>query len=469
MANTPDERASMEYDYDLFVIGAGSGGVRGARMAAQTGARVAIAEEFRFGGTCVIRGCVPKKLLVYASEFSEIFKEAEGFGWSVGTPTFNWSKLIANKDAEIERLSGIYRGVLERNGVTIFQSRAVLEDAHTVRLLKEDRTVTAKTILVAVGSWPFVPPMPGSDLAITSSEAFDLPKLPGSIAIVGAGYIGLEFAGIFHGLGVDVTVVHRGPRLLRGFDIDMETGLAEAMTARGIKLMLNTKVAAIEKRDARFALVTNSGQHVEADLVMYATGRVPNTATLGLEKAGVVLGEAGQVKVDEFSRSSVDNIYAIGDVTDRVNLTPVAIDEAMRFVDTVFRGKPTPVDHHGIPTAVFSQPEIGTVGLTEEEARQKCVGVDIYKTSFRPLKAVLAGTTERTIMKIIVDQGSDQVVGVHILGPDAAEMAQILAIPLRLGATKADFDATMALHPTAAEELVTLREKWQPPAAVAAE
>jgi len=459
----------MQFDYDLFVIGGGSGGVRAARMAAGTGARVAIAEEYRFGGTCVIRGCVPKKLLVYASEFAKTFKDAEGFGWSVGSPSFHWQRLIENKDREIERLSGIYRSLLDKAGVTVFQTRAVFEDAHTVRLLNEDRTVTSKTILVAVGGWPYVPQIPGSEFAITSNEAFNLPKLPGSIAIVGAGYIGLEFAGIFHGLGVDVTVVHRGPRLLRGFDEDLEIGLAEAMMARGIKLMLNTRIVAIEQGEHRYRLVTATGEPIETDLAMYATGRVPNTPKLGLDKAGVALGQAGEVKVDEFCRSSVDSIYAIGDVTDRVNLTPVAIDEAMRFVDTVFRGKPTPVDHHGIPTAVFSQPEIGTVGLTEEEARQKCLGVDIYKTSFRPLKATLSGSTERMLMKMVVDQATDQVVGVHILGPDAAEMAQILAIPLRLGATKADFDATMALHPTAAEELVTMREKWQPPQAKAAE
>jgi glutathione reductase (NADPH) len=460
----------MQFDYDLFVIGGGSGGVRAGRMAAGAGARVAIAEEYRFGGTCVIRGCVPKKLFVYASEFAETFKDAAGYGWSVGSPSFDWQTLVANKDKEIERLSGLYRGGLERAGVAIFQSRAILEDAHTIRLLKEERSITAKTILVAVGSWPFVPKFPGSEHVITSNEAFGLPKLPKSIAIIGAGYIGLEFAGIFHGLGVDVTIIHRGPRLLRGFDEDLEIALADAMTARGSKLILNTKVAAIEKRAHSYCIVAEDGRHIEADLVMFATGRVPNTANLGLEAAGVTRGQYGQIQVDEYSRTSAQNIYAIGDVTDRVNLTPVAIDEAMRFVDTVFRGKPTPVDHKGIPTAVFSQPEIGTVGLTEEEARKNCDGgIDIYKASFRPLKATLSGRPERTLMKMVVDRATDQVIGVHILGPDAAEMAQILAIPLRLGATKADFDATMALHPTAAEELVTMREKWQPPQVKAAE
>jgi len=459
----------MEFDYDLFVIGGGSGGVRAARMAAGTGARVAIAEEHRFGGTCVIRGCVPKKLFVYASEFAETFHDAEGFGWTVGKPTFDWRTLVANKNSEIERLSGLYRAGQERAGVTIFDSRAVLEDAHTVKLLKDGRSVSARIILLATGSWPFIPKIPGAEYAISSNEAFDLPRLPSSIAIVGAGYIGLEFASIFHGLGVKVTVVHRGPRLLRGFDEDVQLGLAEAMTARGITLALNTQITIIEKAEHGYALIGENGARIEAELVMYATGRVPNTANLGLETAGVALGTYGQIVVDAYSQTSTPNIYALGDVTDKVNLTPVAVDEAMRFVDTVFRGKPTPVDHHGIPTAVFSQPEIGTVGLTEAEARKNCAAVDIYKTSFRPLKSMLSGRTERTLMKIVVDQGTDQVVGVHILGPDAAEMVQILAIPLRLGAKKADFDATMALHPTAAEELVTLREKWQPPQAMAAE
>jgi glutathione reductase (NADPH) len=454
----------MQFDYDLFVIGGGSGGVRAARMAAGTGARVGIAEEYRFGGTCVIRGCVPKKLFVYASEFSETFKDAEGFGWSVGLTSFDWRKLVENKDKEIARLSGLYAGNLERSGVIIHESRAVLQDAHAVKLLKDGRTVTAKTILIATGSWPFIPQCPGSEYAISSNEAFDLPKLPGSIAIVGAGYIGLEFAGIFHGLGVDVTVAHRGEHLLRGFDEDLQTGLAEAMTARGIKLELGLQIDAIEKNAHSYVLIGRDGRRVEADLIMYATGRIPNTYGLGLAEAGVTLGSSGQIMVDEYSRSSVENIYAIGDVTDRVNLTPVAIDEAMRFVDTVFRGKPTPVDHKGIPTAVFSQPEIGTVGLTEEEARKVCkAGIDLYKARFRPLKATLSGRQERTLMKLIVDRATDQVVGCHIMGPDAAEMAQILAIPLRLGARKADFDATMALHPTAAEELVTMREKWTPP------
>lgn len=459
----------MQFDYDLFVIGGGSGGARAARMAAGTGARVAIAEEYRFGGTCVIRGCVPKKLLVYASQFRESFHDAAGFGWSVGSTSFDWPTLVGNKDKEIARLSGLYAAGLERAGVDTLKDRAVLAGAHTVKLLKGDRSVTAKTILIATGSWPFMPRFPGAEFAITSNEAFDLPKLPRRMAIVGAGYIGLEFAGIFHGLGVDVTIVHRGAKLLRGFDEDLQMALADAMQARGIKLVLNTEAVAIEQGAHAFTLVGKNGSRIEADLIMYATGRVPNTANMGLVEAGVVLGPYGEIKVDAYSRSAAENIYAVGDVTDRVNLTPVAIDEAMRFVDTVFRGKPTPVDHKGIPTAVFSQPEIGTVGLTEEEARASCVGVDIYKASFRPLRGTLSGSQERMLMKLVVDRETDQVVGCHILGTDAAEMAQILAIPLRLGAKKADFDATMALHPSAAEELVTMREKWAPPQSKAAE
>lgn len=460
----------MTFDYDLFVIGAGSGGLRAARMAAASGAKVAVAEEYRVGGTCVLRGCVPKKLYVYASEFSEQFKEAAGFGWSVSTPGFTWRTLTANKDKELARISAYFVSALESSGVDLLATRAVLEDAHTIKLLKEGRSVTARTILVATGSWPYLPGIAGAEHAISSNEAFDLPKLPGSIAIVGGGYIGLEFAGIFHGLGVDVTVVHRGQRLLRGFDEDLQTGLADAMRARGITLHLNTEVTAIEQHGHGYRLLCQDGRKLEADLVMYATGRVPNTANLGLEAAGVALGAYGEIKVDAFSRSSAANIYAVGDVTDRLNLTPVALDDARRFVETVFRGNPTPVDYKGIPTAVFSQPEIGTVGLTEEEARKTCLGgVDIYKAQFRPLKSRLSGSEERMLMKLIVDRETDQVVGCHILGHGAGEMAQIVAIPMRLGAKKADFDATMALHPTAAEELVLMREKWRPAHAQAAE
>ncbi len=447
------------YDYDLFVIGAGSGGVRAARLAAQQyGQRVAIAEEFRIGGTCVVRGCVPKKLLVYASHYSETIEDAAGYGWTVEGARFDWPRLIAAKDAEIARLSGLYEANLAKAGVTILRERATLADAHTVRLAGSGRTITAGTILIATGARPFIPQVPGGELAITSNEALDLPALPKSIAIIGAGYIALEFAGIFHGLGAEVSVIYRGSQILRGFDDDLRNTLQQTLAAKGIKFHLNAQIEAIE----RTAVHLRGGAKVEAEIVMAATGRVPNTAGLGLEAAGVALGNQGSVAVDACSRSSVDNIYAIGDVTDRMNLTPVAIRDAIAFTATVYGGKPTPIDHSHVPTAVFSQPEIGTVGLTEAEARAQSGAVDIYKTAFRPMKYMLPQREERMLMKLVVDAASDRVLGCHILGPDAAEMAQVLAIPLRMGATKADFDATMALHPSAAEELVTMREKWVP-------
>jgi glutathione reductase (NADPH) len=450
------------FDYDLFVIGAGSGGVRAARLAAQQyGKRVAIAEEFRVGGTCVIRGCVPKKLLVYASHYSEAIEDAAGYGWTIGGASFDWQRLIAEKDAEIDRLSRIYTANLEKAGVTLLRERAVLEDAHTMRLMGSSRTVTADTILIATGARPSAPDVPGKELLITSNEALDLPALPRSVAILGSGYIALEFAGIFHGLGAQVSVVYRGPQILRGFDDDVRNALQHALTAKGIKIHLNAQLEAIEGgRNMKVRL--RDGLTIEAEAVMAATGRVPHTDGLGLNNAGVVLGRNGAVAVDNFSRTSVDNIYAIGDVTDRANLTPVAIRDAIAFTATVYAGNPTPVDHACIPTAVFSQPEIGTVGLTEAEARAQFSAVDIYKTTFRPMQYVLPQREERMLMKLVVDAVSGRVLGCHILGPAAAEMAQILAIPLRMGATKADFDAAMALHPTTAEELVTLREKWVP-------
>lgn len=452
----------MNYDYDLFVIGAGSGGVRSARMSAGFGAKVAIAEEYRVGGTCVIRGCVPKKLFVYASHFASDFEDATGFGWSVGERRFDWKTLVANKDKEIARLNGIYLQNLERSGVEVIQTRAVLKDRHSVYLEAEDRTVTAKTILIATGGRPFVPDIPGGDLVITSNEAFDLEKLPGSILIVGTGYIGVEFAGIFHRLGVDVTLVHRSGQILRGFDDDMREGLAEAMTHQGIKLMFDANPVRIDRSGDGYLATFGDGSNLQADLIMYATGRVPNTSGLGLESVEMAVGGNGEIIVDEYSRTSEDNIYAVGDVTDRVALTPVAISEGMAFAETVFNNNPTAVDYEMIPTAVFSQPEIGTVGLTEAEAREKYTEVDIYKSRFRPLKHTLSGRDERMIMKLVVDGESDRVLGCHILGDDAAEMVQTLAVAMRMGATKKDLDRTMALHPSAAEELVTMREKWQP-------
>ena len=456
------------YDYDLFVIGAGSGGVRAARVAAGMGAKVGIAEEYRVGGTCVIRGCVPKKLLVYASKFSGLMEDAEGFGWTIPKPDFRWQTLIENKDREIDRLNAIYLLNLERSGVEVIQARAVLVDKHTVQLADREEIISAKNILIATGAMPFIPKMSGAEHVITSNEALHLEELPESIAIVGGGYIALEFATIFAGLGVNVTVLYRGPQILRGFDNDVRDALAEEMIKRGIDIRCNTDVIGVtpDKQGGDkggFVLDFKDGDSLHKQIVMYATGRVPNTLGLGLENAGIELGWNGYVVVDEYSRSSVDNIFAVGDVTHRVNLTPVAITEAMAFCETVFNDNPTPVDHEFIATAVFTEPEVGTIGMGEEEAREKCRTVDIYKSRFRPMFHTLSGRDEKTLMKLIVDGDSDRVVGCHIVGPDAAEMVQMAAISIRMGATKADFDATMALHPCAAEELVTMREKWVPP------
>jgi glutathione reductase (NADPH) len=460
-----------EYDYDLFVIGAGSGGVRAARLTAQLGKRVGIAEEDRVGGTCVIRGCVPKKLLVYAGQLGKAIEDAAGFGWRVEGKSFDWAALIANKDREIDRLNGIYIQNLERAGVELFPSRAEMAGPHTIRLSADGREVTAGTILIATGGRPFVPDVPGKEHAITSNEAFHLEKLPERIVIVGGGYIGVEFAGIFNALGSKVTLVYRGETLLRGFDDDLRSGIMEQMQKSGIEMCLCADIEEITETAGGLRTSCTGGAVYDADVVMFATGRVPNTEGLGLEALGVERGWNGYVVVDEYSRSSVPHIYAIGDVTHRVALTPVAIDEGARFVETVFKANPSEVDHDYIPTAVFSQPEIGTVGLTEAQARERETGVDIYMSTFRPMKHTLSGRDEQMIMKLVVDRVSDAVLGVHIMGPDAAEMAQIAAIPLRMGATKADFDATMALHPSAAEELVTMREKRPDPepAAQAAE
>lgn len=457
------------YDYDLFVIGAGSGGVRAARLTAQLGKRVAIAEQDRVGGTCVIRGCVPKKLLVYASHYGEAIEDASGFGWTVEGARFDWATLIANKDSEIDRLNGAYTRNLERAGVELFQSRAVLAGPHTIRLTADGREVTAETILIATGGRPWVPDIPGAEYGITSDEAFHLPELPKRVLIVGGGYIAVEFAGIFAGLGSQVKLAYRADQILRGFDDDMRNACADHMRNKGVDILTHTELSAIERDGEVLSARLRGGGTIETDAVMFATGRVPNTEGLGLAELGIERGWNGYVVVNAYSQSSVPHIYAIGDVTHRVALTPVAIDEGVRFVETVFRDNPQEVDHSFIPTAVFSQPEIGTVGLTEAEARERETGIDIYMARFRPMKHTLSGRDEQMVMKLIVDQESGCVLGVHILGPDAAEMAQIAAIPMRMGATKADFDTTMALHPSAAEELVTMREKWQPPTAQAAE
>ena len=448
------------FDYDLFVIGAGSGGVRAARIAARYGARVAVAEEYRVGGTCVIRGCVPKKLLVYASKFAEEFEDALGFGWTTDKVSFDWSTLIENKDKEIDRLNKAYIRNLEGAGAELILERATVEDANTVRLASGAK-VTARYILVATGAAPFVPRhLPGHELAITSNEAFHLERLPARIVIVGGGYIAVEFAGIFSGLGVETVLVYRGEQILRGFDEDIRTHLAGEMKKKGIEIRTHADVSAIERSGSGVRVTLNDGTGFGAGQIMFATGRIPNVMDLGLDKAGVELTPHYAVKVDDHSRSSVPSIYAVGDVTNRVNLTPVAIREGHAFADTVFGGKDVVVDHSLIPTAVFSQPEIGTVGLTETQAREQFRSIDIYKSSFRPMKHTLSGRDERMLMKLVVDGETDRVLGCHICGPDAGEMAQLLGISVRLGAKKSDFDATMAVHPTAAEELVTMREKW---------
>jgi glutathione reductase (NADPH) len=442
--------------------------VRAARIAAGHGARVALAEGFRLGGTCVIRGCVPKKLLVYASRFADEFEDAAGFGWSVGETQFDWARLIAAKDREIARLENIYRNNLEKAGVTIFEEWAEVASPNSVRLVREDRIVTARYILVATGSSTDIDTrVIGSEEVITSNDAFELKELPKRIAIAGGGYIAVEFAGIFAGLGAETTLVYRGEKLLRGFDDDLRDGLMEAYAKRGIRVLTNATFWQIERTEKGLVGSLSDGTVLEADQIMFAIGRSPNTAALGLKKVGVALGERGEIIVDADNRSNVPSIYAIGDVTNRVNLTPVAIREGHAFADTVFGDKPWRVDYDNIPTAVFSTPEIGTVGLTELDAISAGYTIDIYKSRFRPMKHTLSGRDERTIMKLVVDRPTQKVLGVHMLGPDAAEIAQMAAIALRLGATKADFDATMPLHPSAAEELVTMREKWVPQRAAA--
>lgn len=453
-----------DYDYDLFVIGAGSGGVRAARLTALGGKRVAIAEEFKVGGTCVVRGCVPKKFMVMASEVSHALEIAEGYGWTIPDATFDWPTFIHAKDVEIARLSGIYAANLGKAGVDLVHGRAVLKDAHTVEIIGKGRTITAEKILIATGGRPWVPAdMPGIEHAITSEEAFHLPELPKRILIAGGGYIAVEFAGIFAGLGVETTLIYRGPNILRGFDDDVRAHLAGEIEKRGIKVILGCQHTAIEKTETGLINRLENGMEIETDVIMFATGRVPYVKDLRLETAGVELTEAGAIKVDEFSRTTADNIWAIGDVTDRMNLTPVAIREAMAFHETVYRDNPMAFDYEAVATAVFSQPPVGTVGLTESEARHSCPGeVDVYVTRFRPMKYAFTGSDERVLMKLVVDATSQKVVGVHIVGPEAPEMIQLAAIAVKAGLTKAQWDATCAVHPTMAEELVTLKEKQTP-------
>ena len=446
-----------QYDYDLFTIGAGSGGVRASRMSASFGAKVAIAEERYLGGTCVNVGCIPKKLLVYASHCGDDFTDAKNYGWTIPETRFDWAQLIANKNKEIQRLNGVYRRVLNDAGVAIIEDHAEVVDDHTVEI--GGKKLTAKYILVAVGSWPMVPEFPGHEHAITSNEAFYLPRLPQRVIIVGGGYIGVEFAGIFHGLGAHTTQLYWNELFLRGFDDDIRRTLAEEMRKRGVDLRCKTDINRIEKIGGILTATLTDGTSVQADQIMYATGRVSKTPRLGLEKAGVSLKTNGAVVVDEYSKSSVESIYAIGDCTDRMMLTPVAIAEGMALANTLFNAKPTKPNYLNVPTAVFSTPPCGTVGLTEQQARAKDFAVDIYKSVFKPLKHTLTGRDERTMMKLVVDRATDRVLGCHMVGADAGEIIQGLAVALNCGATKAQFDATIGIHPTAAEEFVTLRTK----------
>jgi glutathione reductase (NADPH) len=450
------------YDYDLFTIGAGSGGVRATRLAASYAARAAVAEEYRVGGTCVIRGCIPKKLFVYASEFAHMFHDAKGYGWTSGKPHFNWETLVANKDAEIDRLNGIYIRNLKNAGAGIIDSRAVLKDAHTIHLVKENRDVTAEKILIATGGAPWTDTsIPGHDLAVTSNEAFHLENFPKRVVIAGGGYIAIEFACIFKGLGADVTLVYRGEDVLRYFDRDISVQVHREMQRMGVRVVTSAVFTKIEDiGDGARRVHLNTGAHIDADLVFWAVGRKPSTGGLGLENAGVILGKDGAVIVDEFSKTNVDNIWAVGDVTDRVNLTPVAIREGAAFAETEFHENPQSVDYAFIPKAVFSQPPVGSVGYSEEEARKKFGAVDIYKSDFRPMKNTLSGSESRTFMKLVVEAKTDKVVGVHIVGDAAPEMIQCLAIAVKVGVRKKDFDDTVALHPTSAEELVLMKTKF---------
>lgn len=449
-----------DFDYDLFVIGAGSGGVRAARIAAGFGARVAVAEDRYMGGTCVNVGCVPKKLYVYGSEYGKSFADAKGFGWQAGSTRFDWNVLRDNKKAEISRLNGIYNNLLSGNDVTVVDGRASIVDSHTVRV--GERTFSADKILIATGGWPHIPAFEGSDLAITSNEIFDLETFPERIVIVGGGYIAVEFAGIFNGLGAQTTQLYRGPLFLRNFDEDIRQHAAVEIPKSGVDLRLNTNVVSIRKAGGALELALTDGSTLETDVVLYATGRKPNLEGLGLDNVDVALNENGTIKVDEHYATSEPSIFALGDVTGGMELTPVALAEGMAFARRQFGNLDQPVDYDYIPTAVFCQPNIGTVGFTEAEAREKFGDIALYKSEFRPMKHTISGRDERTFMKLIVDTASDRVVGVHMMGPDAGEIIQGIAIALRAGATKAVFDSTIGIHPTAAEEFVTMREPWTP-------
>ncbi len=447
----------MSFDYDLFVIGAGSGGVRAARIAAGHGARVAVAEESRIGGTCVIRGCVPKKLMVYASRFADEFVDATGFGWTIGEARFDWPTLIANKDIEIARLEGLYRQTLGRANVAILPQRAVVAGPNAVRLA-DGTLISARVILIATGGWPqSARDFPGAELTISSNEMFDLPARPRRLVVVGGGYIAVEFASLMAGLGTETTLLYRGEQILRGFDRDVRNHLTGELEKRGLDVRCRERIKAVSRMTDGLLVETENGARIEADQVLMAIGRVPNTAGLGLAEAGIRLDAKGAIVVDAASQTSVPSIYAVGDVTDRINLTPVAIREGHAFADSVFGGRGVIVDHRLVPTAVFTTPEVGTVGMTEDEVAAKGGAYDVYRSTFRAMRHTLGGRNERMLMKILVDAVDDRVLGVHIVGADAGEMIQLIGIAVKMGATKADFDATMAVHPTASEELVTMR------------
>jgi glutathione reductase (NADPH) len=448
-----------EYDFDLFVIGAGSGGVRAARIAAGYGVRVGICEESRLGGTCVIRGCVPKKLLSYAAHFSEEFEDAAGFGWTVGEASFSWPALIRAKDQEIERLEAVYGKLLNTAGVTIFNAHGKLLDSHNVQV--GDETISTERILIAAGGHPWVPEFEGCEHAITSNEAFHLEELPRRVVVVGGGYIACEFAGIFNGLGSEVHQVYRGDQVLRGFDHDVRRVLGREMAARGVQFHFESNVKQITATDGELVAQLDTGVGVRSDCIMYATGRVPNSAGLGLLDAGVEVRADGSIPVDDCSRTNLDNVFAVGDITHRINLTPVAIHEGHAFADTEFGGMPRPVDHEFVPSAVFSQPQVATVGFPEHEARHHFGDIDIYRSEFRPMKNTLSGRGEKALMKMIVEREGQRVVGLHLVGPDAPEIVQGFAVAVKCGLTKRQFDATIGIHPTAAEELVTMREPIQ--------
>lgn len=445
-----------EFDFDLFTIGAGSGGVAASRRAGEYGAKVGICESSRVGGTCVMRGCVPKKLLVYGASFAEHFADAAGFGWQVGEPRLDWPKLMAAKEAELDRLEQIYQRLLRDSKVTLVEGRGKLIDAHTVEV--EGKRYTAKYILIATGGWPVLPDIPGIELAITSNEALELRELPERVAIIGGGYIGVEFAGIFNAAGSKVTMLLRGDNVLRGFDVELRERLSEEMRARGVEIRTETRVRSIDKRSSgALSLLLDHDEFVEVDAVLYATGRKPATAGLGLESLGIEIRRDGGVKVDERNRTKVPNVYAIGDVTHRINLTPVAIAEGRAIAETLFHRKPLMMERDNIPTAVFSRPPVATVGLSEAEARERHEAVDVYCTRFRPMKATLSGRDERVTMKLVVDRPTGTVLGVHMVGEDAPEIIQGFAVALKCGATKRDLDATVGIHPSAAEEFVTMR------------